>query len=201
VSATPYTDADIEYVTRDFVRLDDLCRGRDVDPDEVRAHVAAGRLPRPAYVLPDGGEMVPDTYFALADEAGGAQGLQAEFGLRYEVAAAAEGVEGDADEEWEAYLSGEYGVCLLEVTPEAIVRKTALMKRIEELLGSPTKESAEWATALRASVGELDELERPFAPHYDRLRFGGPSSRDRLITGVRAQYPDVVATVGPPATV
>ncbi len=36
----------------------------------------------------------------------------------------------------------------------------------------------------------LDAIERPFAAH-DRERFGGPVSRDRLITGPRARFPEV----------
>ncbi|MGH3094268.1 MAG: DUF6058 family natural product biosynthesis protein, partial [Gaiellaceae bacterium] len=50
-----------------------------------------------------------------------------------------------------------------------------------------------WQAGLRRAVDELDELERPFAPHYDRARFGAPSSRDRLITAVREAYPTVFA--------
>lgn len=42
--------------------------------------------------------------------------------------------------------------------------------------------------AINVLADELDALEPPFAP-YDRLRFGGPVSRDRLIDDVRARYP------------
>jgi Family of unknown function (DUF6058) len=92
--------------------------------------------------------------------------------------------------EWDAYLSGEYGVCLKQVTPETIVRKAALMARIETLLAEPDVADVEWAGALRGAVDELDALERQFAA-FDRVRFGRPSSRDRLITGTRARYPSV----------
>jgi hypothetical protein len=36
------------------------------------------------------------------------------------------------------------------------------------------------------------EIEREFAP-YDRIRFGGPVSRDRLIGAVRERYASVFA--------
>jgi len=73
------------------------------------------------------------------------------------------------------------------------VRKTALVAELERLLAAPQPESTEWATELRERVDELDALERPFAPSYDRERFGGPSSRDRLITAPRESYPAVFA--------
>ena len=190
----PYTDADVAYVMRDFVSLEDLCHKQGADLATVREHIEQGQLPRPTYVLPDGCEMVPDTYFALAEEAGGIPRLRAEFARRADVAAAAEGVELDVDDEWEAYLSGEYGVCLREVSPEAIMRKAALMGRIEELLEARGNADPHWASALRDAVDELDALERPFAPDYDRLRFGGPSSRDRLITATRERFPTVFET-------
>jgi Family of unknown function (DUF6058) len=41
---------------------------------------------------------------------------------------------------------------------------------------------------LRTAVDELDALLRPFAP-YDRIRFGGPVSRDRYVTALRARFP------------
>jgi hypothetical protein len=142
-------------------------------------------------VLDDGSQMVPGDYFDLADEAGGSERLRDVFLRRYEAAARAEPEPLEpADDEWNAYLSGEYGVCLKRVTPEAIARKSALVLRIEELLGEAEPDS-EWQSRLRAAVDELDELERPFAPAYDALRFGGPSSRDRLITAVRDAYPAV----------
>ena len=98
------------------------------------------------------------------------------------------------DDEWEAYLSGEYGVCLREVSPEAIMRKVALMGRVERLVDAQAAADPQWASALRDAVDELDALERPFAPDYDRLRFGGPSSRDRLITATRERFPTVFET-------
>lgn len=186
-----YTEADLAYVTTNFVPLDELCAEHGDDLATARQHIEEGRLPRPTYVLPDGREMVPETYFVLADEAGGPEQLRNEFLRRCGLAASAGGVKLDPREEWDAYLSGEYGVCLVEVSPDTIVRKALLMDRIEQLLGAPAESDAAWSSALRDTVDELDALERPFAPHYDRLRFGGPSSRDRLITATRVRHPAV----------
>lgn len=187
----PFTDADIAYVSREFVLLDDLCAGEGRDAIAVRRDIAQGLLPRPSYVLPDGGEMVPADLLALADGAGGPDHLRDDFRGRLAAAAAAGGVSADPDEEWDAYLSGEYGVCLREVTPEAIVQKSILVARIEQLVAAPKQETEDWESSLRFAVDELDRLERPFAPHYDLLRFGMPSSRDRLITATRSHYPHV----------
>jgi hypothetical protein len=180
--------ADRAYIRENYVPLTELARDRDLD---VAALIADGRLPQPSYVLDDGTEMVPRDYFALLDDAGGVDALHAHFVERYEVAAAREPEQLDpVEDEWMGYLSGGYGVCLQAVTPEAIVRKCALMKRIEALVATPAPDDGRWRDDLRAAVDELDAIERPFA-EYDRERFGGPVSRDRLITAVRERYPDV----------
>jgi Family of unknown function (DUF6058) len=185
--------ADVEYIRGGFVELDELCSRHARDPLAVRAEIDAGLLPRPSYVLDDGVEMVPADYFGLADQAGGVDRLREAFLRRYALAAAAEPEPLAApEEEWQAYLSGEYGVCLREVTPENIVRKSALVERIEAMLAAPDPRHPDWAGRLRGAVEELDALEREFAA-FDRIRFGGPSSRDRLITGARNRYPSIFA--------
>jgi hypothetical protein len=188
--------ADVEYIRAGFVELDELCSRHGRDSAAVRADIDAGLLPRPSYVLDDGSEMVPPDYFELADEAGGVDRLRQAFLRRYALAAAAEPEPLAApEEEWEAYLSGEYGVCLREVTPENIVRKSALVGRIEAMLADPDPGHPDWAERLREDVEELDALERDFAA-FDRIRFGGPSSRDRLITGARNRYPAIFEREG-----
>ncbi|MGI8780901.1 MAG: DUF6058 family natural product biosynthesis protein [Solirubrobacteraceae bacterium] len=161
------TADDLAYITAHFVPLDEAVE----DPEAVRAQIAAGRLPGPAYVLDDGTEMVARDHLALAERAGGIDRLPAWF-------------EREAPGEWEDYLSGAYAVCLHEVTPAAIRRKDELIARIEALLAQEPPP----LDPLRAAVDELDALLRPFAP-YDRVRFGGPVSRDRYVTAVRERFP------------
>jgi len=81
---------------------------------------AAGRLPHPSYVLDAGTEMVPRDYFDLAEAAGGVEHLREMFLQRYRAAAGPGST--PAEEEWEAYLTGAYGVCLNRVSPETIVQ-------------------------------------------------------------------------------
>ena len=185
------TTADVEYVLANYVPLEAACAGRSESPDDVRQLIAEQRLPQPSYVLPDGTEMVPVDYFTLADAG------RKDFARRYLDAG---GKASALAEEWEGYLSGAYGVCLKEQSPENIVRKDQLVTGIEELLAEPRPEDANWRDRLRTSVDELDRLERPFAPEYDRARWGA-SSRDLCITAPRERYPEVFApaSVGSPS--
>jgi hypothetical protein len=169
---------DIEYVTASFVPMSEA----------VRPLVERGVLPRATYVLPDGTPMVPADHAALLEEAGGDQNaIAGVFGERF---VAAGGDPDEVDEEYEAWLSGEYGACLHSASPEAIRAKSALMAAIEALLARPRPAEPRWAAALRGAVDALDALERPFADH-DRERFGGPTSRDRLIVDTRDRFPHV----------
>src|SRR4029453_985036 len=65
--ATRLADADEAYSLAGHVPLAD---GAGRRRDEVRAAMAAGRMPRPAYVLDDGTEMVAADHLAFSDEAG-----------------------------------------------------------------------------------------------------------------------------------
>ena len=177
------TAADVAYVRANYLTLDEACAGRAESPDDIRALIAKGTLPQPSYVLPDGTEMVPRDYFAIADA-----GRQ-DFARRFLDAG---GSAAALEEEWQGYLSGAYGVCLKEQSPENIVRKDQLVRAIEGLLDGPKPADPAWADQLRRSVEGLDQLERPFAPGYDRARWG-PSSRDRCITASRKRFPEVFA--------
>src|SRR5438874_1877354 len=75
----PMTAADDAYVERFFVTLDELCVGRELTADQVRAHMLAGRLPLPSYLRSDGVEMVPPDLLDLAERAGGIDRLPAWF--------------------------------------------------------------------------------------------------------------------------
>ncbi|MEU0402599.1 DUF6058 family natural product biosynthesis protein [Streptomyces sp. NPDC006197] len=177
----PMTAADDAYVTAQFVPLDTLCAALGRHPDEVRSLMLAGLLPLPGYLRSDGAEMVPRDLFALADAAGGADRLRAWFTGHWE----------DPDrgeEEWAAYLSGRY-VCLHAVTPANIHRKDELTAEITARLAAAGDDpSPEWRAALHARVDELDALEPAFTA-YDRLRFGGPVSRDTCVDTPRALFP------------
>ncbi len=172
----PMTAADDAYVSAQFVVLEELCAVRGRDADAVRRLMLDGRLPLPGYLRSDGAEMVPADLFALADEAGGVDLLEAWFTAHW-----ADPVAGKA--EWDAYLSGQY-VCLHSVTPATIRRKDELTAAIDAAIDDPDAPAAH----LHALVDELDALEPAFTA-YDRLRFGGPTSRDTCIDAIRARFP------------
>jgi uncharacterized protein DUF6058 len=190
VSGDGFSEADIEYVRVNYRRLGQLCLERDEQAEEVRALIREGLLPAPSYVLPDGGEMVPEDYFRLVDEAGGPKRLRQEFERRY---LAAGGEASELEEDWGGYIGGIYGVCLRHVSPETIVRKSELVRSIGRLLANPAPEDAAWQSRLRDEVGGLDALEREFSPDYDRKRFERPPSRDLLIVTARERYPELFA--------
>jgi Family of unknown function (DUF6058) len=143
--------------------------------------VERGLLPQATYVLPDGTPMVPETHAALLED--DPSGVADRFRERFLNAG---GRPEDVEDELEAWLGGGYGVCLRDPSPEAIVAKGALMTAIGALLARAAPGDA----ALRGAVDALDALERPFAGH-DRERFGGPVSRDRLITAPRERFPQI----------
>lgn len=176
----PMTDADDGYVSAQFVSLEELCAVHGRDSDAARQLMLGQCLPLPGYLRSDGTEMVPVDLFALADEAGGVDLLEAWFTAHW-----ADPVTGKA--EWNAYLSGQY-VCLRSVTPAAIQRKDYLTTAISAAADEPDAGSAQQAERLHALIDELDALEPAFTA-YDRLRFGGPTSRDTCITAMRARFP------------
>lgn len=179
---------DLLYVRNEFATLPEVCAGRRETPELVRELIRARRLPAPSYVLADGSEMVPADYFSLVDEAGGVDGLEAHFRARHKGE--------DVDRDWAAYLDGTYGVCLRRVTPENIVRKGQLAAQIEALLLAPAPEDSGWRYELRRAVDELDGLERPFSPDFDRTGFAQVPSRDRLIDLPRTTYAEIWAETG-----
>lgn len=176
----PMTGADDAYVDNHYVSLAVQCRNRAETADEVRDHMLAGRLPLPGYLRSDGAEMTPPNYFQLADAAGGIPKLAEWFMAHWsdrEYAAA----------EWHAYLDGHY-VCLRSATPPMMRRKDELVAEIRDALADPAGDSPEWLERLHALVDELDGVLADFTG-YDRLRFGGPVSRDIYVDEARAKYP------------
>jgi len=176
----PMSAEDDRYASSWYVELEELAGERSLDVDELRRLMLANRLPLPSYIRSDDAQMVARDLLGLADEAGGFEQLPAWFAQQWDSPL-------EAVSEWDDYLSGRY-VCLRLVSPANMRRKNELCEAIEEELAHPAPERGEWLQRIHALVDELDEIEPPFAP-YDRLRFGGPSSRDRLITGVRARFP------------
>jgi hypothetical protein len=176
----PMTRSDDAYVTAWYVTIEELAETSRVEADEIRRLMLANRLPLPSYIRSDGKQMVARDLLELLEEAGGANRLTGWFAARWDSP-------NEAIEQWDAYLSGQY-VCLRRVHPDNMRRKDELVAAISAGLESPQLGSAEWLERLHTLVDELDEIEPPFAP-YDRLRFGGPLSRDRLIDDVRRQFP------------
>jgi hypothetical protein len=174
------TPADDAYVTTWYVPLEELATAGGHPADELRRLMLANRLPLPSYIRSDGVQMVARDLLGLLQEAGGPEGLPQWFAGHWDSAE-------QAVIEWDDYLSGRY-VCLRSVTPENMRRKNALIEAISGELAAPDPASKKWLERLHVLVDELAELEPPFAP-YDRLRFGGPVSRDTLIDDVRRQYP------------
>jgi uncharacterized protein DUF6058 len=176
------TAADDAYVSQWYVPLERLAAEAGLSVDELRRLILSNRLPLPSYIRSDGTQMVPPDLLGLAERAGGFEELPEWFAGEFPDAVA-------AVIEWDGYLSGHF-VCLRAVTPENIKRKGELVAGIESYLAGPHRDESEWLANLHRLVDELDELEPPFAP-YDRIRFGGPISRDRLIDAVRERYPRI----------
>lgn len=176
----PMTPADDAYVSAQFAVLEDLCAAQGRDPGAVRLTMLSGLLPLPGYLRSDGAEMVPRDLFALTEEAGGPERLEEWFTGQWPDPET-------GHREWEAYLSGQY-VCLHSVRPATIRRKEELTAAIGAAPAEPDAGSDAWSARLHALVDELDALEPAFTG-YDRLRFGGPTSRDVCVDAVRARYP------------
>jgi Family of unknown function (DUF6058) len=174
------TAEDDAYASEWFVPVEELAAVASHGVDEIRRLQLANRLPLPSYIRRDGTQMVARDLLELADEAGGFDELPAWFARQWASPL-------DAVREWDAYLSGLY-VCLRSWRPENMRRKDRLVELISKQLERPEPDDDEWLAQLHRLVDELDALEPPFAP-YDRLRFGGPVSRDRLITAPRRRYP------------
>jgi hypothetical protein len=174
------TEADDAYVRALFVPL---AAEPPYSLDEMCRMIHQQVLPVPSYLLSDGTPMVHPGYLDNLRAAGGPRQVEHWFLAHWPADEQA-----TAAEEWRAYLSGRY-VCLYEVTPRTIKEKTRLIEEIKDLL-CRLEASLDTVTRdrLRAAVDALDDLEPPFAPDYDRLRFGGPSSREVWIEQVRAAH-------------
>jgi RimJ/RimL family protein N-acetyltransferase len=183
----PMTPEDDAYVREHFV---------PATPEAITL-MLEGRLPLPSYVLSDGTPMVPADHSALAEIAGGLDRLHDWFVAFWE------GDEATGEEEWKAYLSGQY-VCLREVSPVRMRQKTeriADASRAVELLRRDPSDPLGRGWLGQAvdgvlAVPGLDSLLLPMTA-YDRLRFGGPTSRETWVDAPRAEFLTPVAPLWP----
>jgi Family of unknown function (DUF6058) len=176
----PMTADDDGYARKWYVSIEELARDAGVQASELRRLILANRLPLPSYILTDGTQMVARDLLELPRRAGGYDELPEWFAQHFESTR-------DAIREWDGYLRGHY-VCLRHVLPETIRRKEELVKAIKVATAEPRPDDHAWLETLHRLVDELDTLEPPFAA-YDRLRFGGPLSRDTCIDAVRERFP------------
>jgi hypothetical protein len=176
----PMTAEDDAYASEWYVALEALAEIEGVDASELRRMMLANRLPLPSYIRSDGTQMVARDLLELPRRAGGYEQLPDWFAQQFRSIR-------DAIRDWDGYLSGQY-VCLRDVLPETMQRKEELVNVITAAVAKPQPENGDWLEMLHQLVDELDKLEPPFTA-YDRLRFGGPISRDTCIDAVRARFP------------
>jgi hypothetical protein len=182
------TGEDLEYVGSSYLPLAEIARRERVELRQLGQWIEAARLPRPAYLMPDGTPVFPPDLLDLVRSAGSVDALPEHFARRTELAARLLGFGANTREaDWEDYLSGEYGICLRQVTPETLVLKEALVERIGRALDDTRPEDASWRRVLAFEIDGLDALIRPFAG-VDRVRFGQPTSRERLVEAPRRRW-------------
>ena len=183
----PMTARDDAYVREHFVAA----------TPEALALMLEGRLPLPSYVLSDGTPMVPEAHGELAEHAGGLDRLHDWFVAFWEDDPAT------GEEEWAAYLSGQY-VCLRTVDPVRIKQKTERIADATEAVDRLRRDPADpigrgllgQAVDGVIAVPGLDALLLPMTA-YDRLRFGGPTSRETWVDVPRAEFLTPVAPAWP----
>jgi hypothetical protein len=161
---------DVAYVKANFMPLEPAARREG--------------YPSPSYVLEDGSWYVPLDYFEQEVDP---QRFRERY-IREATTLDLPDPHAAAADEWNAFLTGVYGVCLREVTPENIARKAAFIRDIEMLTANPAPDRSLWTQALRKAVNGLDALEREFSPVYDRERFERPPTRDSHIAAIRERF-------------
>lgn len=174
----PMTAADDAYVTSIYVPVPETA---GLSREQVFASMLAGELPIPSYLLSTGEAMVHRDYLAPVAVAGSVAAVHDWFVAQWPVEAAEV-----AEAEWQDYLTGHY-VCLWSATPATIQRKTALIEQIQSLVAAVGAGEGGARERLGEVVDALDVHEPPFTG-YDRLRFGGPSSREVWIDDVRRDH-------------
>jgi RimJ/RimL family protein N-acetyltransferase len=160
----------------------------------------ADRLPLPSYILSDGTPMVPADHGRLAEIAGGVDRLHAWFTAFWEDEPEV------AEQEWVAYLSGQH-VDLRDVTPYRIKQKAERVAEaaaaVDLLRHDPHDPIARGMLGEAVdgviAVAGLDSLLLPMTA-YDRLRLGGPTTRETWVDGPRREFLTPVPPVWPLTT-
>jgi RimJ/RimL family protein N-acetyltransferase len=174
----PMTEADDAYVREHFVEATPVAMEQ----------MLAGRLPLPSYLLGDGTPMVPADHGALAEVAGGLDRLRRWFVAFWPDDPAT------GEQEWGHYLSGQY-VCLRDVTPTRIKAKTERVAEAEAAVALLRRDPHDpigrglLGQAVDGVLGVpgLDAILLPMTA-YDRLRFGGPTVREKWVDGPREAF-------------
>jgi hypothetical protein len=208
---TRFSERDERYIRRSFVSLDELARRCQMTSVELRSWQASGRFPYPTYVSADGSEWYCPAYAVMVRRARSRQlDLKALFVVDFDrqlrtlqrrepeivrllqIDSGGEDASPEAviESHWESFLSGQFGACLKVPWVNCMIHKVRLMHRIDLLVADPRTENVAWRAQLRASVNALDRLEQPFA-EWDRIRFGGPVTRDTRIVATRRRFPGV----------
>ena len=213
-ASSRFSNLEKEYIRSNFMNLDDLSLKLQMSPKEILNLVSREMFPRPTYVFEDGIQWYPKSYVALMRRA---RRSRMTFGERFQfelkealvklksvdvpsykivIEAAADSIRDDqvdatVREIWIEYQRGEFGCCLKNPTCGTIIKKVLLMNAITALTSLPNPTDRQWRNSLKQKVDELDKLETIMQTHYDRIRFGRPSSRELLITNVRRNYPDI----------
>ena len=208
---TTLSDRDSRYIRTRFVALEKISAKCGVALGELRDWQTRGVFPGPTYVTPDHAEWYPPMLAAFVRRALSRKtDLRALFigdfstalaGVRLkepklyrliqqDVNMLGEDDRAVADAYWGVYMGGMYGACLRAPWVPCIVRKSRLTAGIEELTQHPTPEDPQWGRRLRRLVDAMDTTEMPFA-EWDRVRFGGPVSRDRYVIEIRKRFPNV----------
>ena len=174
----PMSPDDDAYVREHFVAA----------TPEAMALMLEDRLPLPSYVLSDETPMVPAAHGELAEVAGGVDRLHDWFVAFWE------GDPATGEREWVAYLSGQH-VCLREVNPVRIKQVTERVAEAAAAVDLLRRDPHD--PVARGMIGEavdgvlavpgLDSLLLPMTA-YDRLRFGGPTTRETWVDGPRAEF-------------
>jgi hypothetical protein len=209
IAPAPLSERDLRYIRTRFVPLRRISAKSGLLERDLRAWRTAGRFPLPAYVTPEGTEWYPPALGPLVrrclslhvdlrslfvrEFTTALAGLRlAEPALHQSFLQDVEAVGRDdravAESYWEVYRGGLYGVCLRVPWVPGIVQKGRLMLAIDELTREARPEDPTWGRRLRKLVESMDSTEMPFA-EWDRVRFGGPVSRDRYVTEMRRRFP------------